>query len=145
MLTWQVPGLALVEVGLGDGEGGEAGVGDGSRDALGGQHVGGLQRFLQAGAQRQDGDRRAFADDAALADLAQRIERLHGIDALPDPVADLLKLVRPLELDALREELDLLLQSGELSDAAEARKLELLRLTRDLKLEISQERPISGR
>ncbi|MCH8178669.1 MAG: DNA primase [Proteobacteria bacterium] len=84
------------------------------------------------------------APDRGLPELAQRIERLHGMEALPDPLADLLKLVRPLELDALREELDLLLQSGELSDAAEARKLELFRLTRDLKLEISQERPISG-
>ena len=80
-----------------------------------------------------------------LADLAQRIERFHDMENLPEPVADLLKLVRPLELDALREELDLLLQSGELSEAAEARKLELFRLTRDLKLEISQDRPISGR
>ena len=86
-------------------------------------------------------------DDSAgaLAELAQRIQRLHDMDALPDPVADLIKLVRPLELDALREELDLLLQSGELSEAAEARKIALFRLTRDLKLEISQERPISSR
>jgi len=53
-------------------------------------------------------------------------------------------LIRPLELDSLREELDMLLQAGELSEAAEARKLELVRLTRDLKLEISQQRPISG-
>lgn len=83
--------------------------------------------------------------DPVLADLALRIERLHDMENLADPVADLLKLVRPLELDALREELDLLLQSGELSEAAEARKLELFRLTRDLKLEISQDRPISGR
>jgi len=83
--------------------------------------------------------------DAALADLAQRIQRLHDIDTLPDPLADIIQLVRPLELEALREELDLLLQSGDLSEAAEARKLELLRLTRDLKLEISQARPISGR
>ena len=95
----------------------------------------------QASAAHHPGD----DSDAALADLAQRIQRLHDIDTLPDPVADLVQLVRPLALDALREELDLLLQSGELSDAAEARKLELLRLTRDLKLEISQGRPISGR
>jgi DNA primase len=82
-------------------------------------------------------------DDAALAELAQRIQRLHGVGQLADPVADLIQLVRPLELEALREELDLLLQSGELSEAAEARKLALFRLTRDLKLEISQGRPIS--
>lgn len=113
--------------------------------ALSGEEVLVQMRATAADATSADGSVSHTGNDAALADLAQRIERLHGIDALPDPVADLLKLVRPLELDALREELDLLLQSGELSDAAEARKLELLRLTRDLKLEISQERPISGR
>jgi DNA primase len=61
-----------------------------------------------------------------------------------DTVDTLLNLIRPIELVALREELDLLLQSGELSEAAEARKRELFRITKDMKLEISQRRPISG-
>ena len=82
--------------------------------------------------------------NAPLSALADRIERLHEVSGQADPVAELLSLIRPLELDALREELDMLLQAGELSEAAEARKLELFRLTRDLKLEISQMRPISG-
>ncbi|MNS64699.1 hypothetical protein D3C72_978350 [compost metagenome] len=59
---------------------GEAGVGDGGRDAACGQQVGGFQRFLQTGAQRQDGDRGAFADDAALADL-QRGGQFGDLDA----------------------------------------------------------------
>ena len=59
-------------------------------------------------------------------------------------VDNLLNLIKPLELVALREELDLLTQSGELSDAAEARKLELVRRTLAMKLEISQHRPISA-
>jgi DNA primase len=115
--------------------------------ALSGDEVLVQMRATAADASSQPGAAPFPGDDgdAALADLAQRIQRLHDIDTLPDPVADLIQLVRPLELDALREELDLLLQSGELSDAAEARQLELLRLTRDLKLEISQGRPISGR
>jgi DNA primase len=83
--------------------------------------------------------------DPALVALAERINRLHDFgQGAEHTVADLISLVRPLELDALREELDMLLQAGELSDAAEARKLELVKLTRDLKLEISQQRPISA-
>jgi DNA primase len=83
--------------------------------------------------------------DRPLATLADRITRLHDFGTTVEhSLADLLSLIRPLELEALREELDMLLQAGELSEAAEARKLELVRLTRDLKLEISQQRPISA-
>jgi len=60
-------------------------------------------------------------------------------------VTSLINLIRPLELVALSEELKMLLQSGEeLSEAAENRKMELIRLTNQMKLEISQHRPISG-
>jgi DNA primase len=81
-----------------------------------------------------------------LIELARRVQALHALQpsAEHDTAEDLQQLVRPLALEALREELDMLLQAGELSEAAEARKLELVRLTRDLKLEISQQRPISG-
>jgi DNA primase len=92
---------------------------------------------------RQEGTA-AHEGDNPLASLAQRIERLHDIALQGDTVTDLIGLIRPLELEVLREELEMLLQAGELSEAAEARKLELFRLTRDLKLEISQQRPISG-
>lgn len=92
---------------------------------------------------RQEGAA-AHEGDNPLASLAQRIERLHDIALQGDTVTDLIGLIRPLELEVLREELEMLLQAGELSEAAEARKLELFRLTRDLKLEISQQRPISG-
>jgi len=76
--------------------------------------------------------------------LARRIAQFLDVPDNKDTVADLVAMIMPLELVALRDELDLLLQSGELSEAAEARKLDLLRITRDMKLEISRRRPISG-
>jgi DNA primase len=76
--------------------------------------------------------------------LANRIAQFVDVPDNKDTVDTLLNLIRPIELVALREELDLLLQSGELSEAAEARKRELFRITKDMKLEISQRRPISG-
>ena len=57
---------------------------------------------------------------------------------------ELIALIRPLQLQALNDELELLLQSGELSDTAEARKVDLIRQANALKLEISRLRPISG-
>ena len=100
--------------------------------------------LLQGMREADDGPQGAGAD-RPLATLAERITRLHDFGASAEhSLADLLSLIRPLELEALREELDMLLQAGELSEAAEARKLELVRLTRDLKLEISQQRPISA-
>lgn len=76
--------------------------------------------------------------------LARRIAQFLDVPDNKDTVADLVTMIMPLELVALRDELDLLLQSGELSEAAEARKLDLFRITRDMKLEISRRRPISG-
>ena len=81
---------------------------------------------------------------AGLAALAGRITQFVDVPDNRDTVAELINMIRPIELDALREELDLLLGAGELSEAAEARKMELFRLTAALKLEISQHRPISG-
>ena len=63
---------------------GEAGVGDGGREAARGQLVGGLQRLGQPRAERQDGDRRALAHDAALADRQRLAARRHR-DAVPSP------------------------------------------------------------
>ena len=76
--------------------------------------------------------------------LAKRIAQFVDVPDNKDTVAQLMNLIRPIELVALRDELDLLTQSGELSEAAEARKMELVRLTLAMKLEISQNRPISG-
>ncbi|MFT3857343.1 MAG: DNA primase [Aquabacterium sp.] len=76
--------------------------------------------------------------------LARRISQFVDVPDNKDTVDELMSMIRPLELVALREELDLLSQSGELSETAEARKMELLRLTLAMKLEISQRRPISG-
>ncbi len=92
-----------------------------------------------------DGDSGAHAEEARqFRALAQRIAQFVDVPDDKETVEALVGMIRPLELVALREELDLLLQSGELSEAAEARKLELLKLTMDMKLEISQRRPISG-
>jgi DNA primase len=76
--------------------------------------------------------------------LARRVAHFHELPDDQDTVTSLINLIKPLELVALRDELDLLTQSGELSEIAEARKMELVRLTLALKLEISQHRPISG-
>ena len=103
-----------------------------------------LMRLDDTGAPPAETSASAATSASPLGSLATRIERLHEIKSTGDDVADLIALIRPLELDSLREELDMLLQAGELSEAAETRKLELVRLTRDLKLEISQQRPISG-
>ncbi len=104
----------------------------------------GAAELLQ-GMRDADGGPEGAGADAPLSALAERITRLHDFGAGAEhSLGDLLSLIRPLELEALREELDMLLQAGELSEAAEARKLELVRLTRDLKLEISQQRPISA-
>lgn len=76
--------------------------------------------------------------------LAQRVTQFVDVPDNKDTVDNLLHLIRPLELQAVREELELLTQSGELSEAAEARKIELVRLSLAMKLEISQHRPISA-
>jgi DNA primase len=76
--------------------------------------------------------------------LARRVTQFLDVPDNKDTVAELIGLIQPLELLALRDELDLLLQSGELSETAEARKMALIKLTNAMKLEISQRRPISG-
>ncbi|RZL11528.1 MAG: DNA primase [Rubrivivax sp.] len=83
--------------------------------------------------------------DEALATLADRLDKFHTIDTVAAATAEeLMVLVRPLQLLALKDELDLLLQSGELSEVAESRKIELIRQTNTLKLEISRARPTLG-
>ncbi len=65
---------------------GEAGVGDGGREAARGQHGRRPSAHSpQARAERQDGDRRAFADDAALADLQRRGQRRASARPMPSP------------------------------------------------------------
>jgi DNA primase len=71
-------------------------------------------------------------------------EAASGSPVQAETLAGLLGLIQPLQLQALNDELELLFQSGELSEQAELRKYELLRLTNALKLEISRQRPISG-
>ncbi|HET8871707.1 MAG TPA: DNA primase [Aquabacterium sp.] len=80
----------------------------------------------------------------ALSPLADRISRFLELPEAKETVTSLLYMIKPLELEAIRDELELLNQSGELSEAAEARKMELIRQSLAMKLEISQIRPISG-
>ncbi|MGE0111944.1 DNA primase [Aquabacterium sp.] len=84
------------------------------------------------------------AEAAHFKALARRIAHFHELPDDQDTVQSLVYLIKPIELVSLNEELNLLLESGELSEAAEKRKTELFGLTKDLKLEISQHRPISG-
>jgi DNA primase len=76
--------------------------------------------------------------------LAQRVSQFVDVPDNKDTVDELMALIRPLELVALLEELELLTNSGELSEAAETRKIDLMRLTLKMKVEISKTRPISG-
>ena len=101
-----------------------------------------LMQRLQGGGQNDHDDPAAI--DESLQSLARRLSTLHGFEAPQEKASELIDLLRPIQLQTLRDELDLLLQSGELSELAEARKRELIRLTGQLKLEISQSRPISG-
>jgi DNA primase len=80
--------------------------------------------------------------DTALISLAQRLGGLHEVTVSEQSAEDIINLVQPLQLRALNDELELLLQSGELSDQAEARKLELITLSTHLKLTISRKRPL---
>lgn len=82
--------------------------------------------------------------DEALSALAQRLGNFHDVANGQETAEELIALIRPLQLQALNDELELLLQSGELSDTAEARKVDLIRQANALKLEISRLRPISG-
>jgi DNA primase len=100
---------------------------------------------LMRGDLPEAGDQSPTAEsEPGLKPLATRIARLLDVPDNKDTVDNLLSLIKPLELVALRDELELLTQSGELSDAAEARKLELIGLSLAMKLEISRNRPISG-
>jgi DNA primase len=80
--------------------------------------------------------------DTALISLAQRLGGLHEVTVSEQSAEDIINLVQPLQLRALNDELELLLQSGELSDQAEARKLELITLSTHMKLTISRKRPL---
>ncbi|MES2088761.1 MAG: DNA primase [Pseudomonadota bacterium] len=83
-------------------------------------------------------------DDPGFSALADRITNFLDVATGNESLEDLLALVKPLELQALNDELELLTQSGELSEAAEARKMDLIRQSFVLKLEISKVRPASS-
>lgn len=76
--------------------------------------------------------------DPALAPLLTRLQHMHAILSGQEGPQDVLALLRPSRLQALSDELELLLGSGELSAEAEQRKRELIDETRRLKLDITR-------
>src|SRR5690606_21473410 len=82
--------------------------------------------------------------DLPFTHLLKRIEDFHDVLSGDENLDELLGLVKPLQLQAINDELELLTQSGDLSEAAKARELDLIRQSLALKLELSQKRPISG-
>lgn len=101
-----------------------------------------LLRLMKGEAEGDDSQ--PIESEGPFTQLAERVSRFLDMPDAQDTVENLMSMIKPLELDAILEELELLNQSGELSEAAEARKMELVRLSLAMKLEISQNRPISG-
>lgn len=79
--------------------------------------------------------------DPAIQALLTRLQQMHAILSGQEGPQDVMALLRPSRLQALSDELELLLGSGELSDQAEQRKRELIDETRRLKLDITQANP----
>ncbi|MDO9003907.1 MAG: DNA primase [Aquabacterium sp.] len=103
-----------------------------------------IDRMRHATLGDDDTHRESAESDPGFSALAERITNFHDVLTGQESLNDLLGLIKPLELQALNDELELLTQSGELSDAAEARKMELIRQSLALKLEISRMRPTSA-
>ena len=106
-----------------------------------------IQRMRHATLSDDDssaGHQASLEEDPGFAALVDRITNFHDVPTGEESMDDLLAMIKPLELQALIDELELLTQSGELSDAAEARKMELIRQSLALKLEISRMRPTSA-
>lgn len=103
-----------------------------------------IDRMRHATLGDDDTHRESAEPDPGFSALAERITNFHDVLTGQESLNDLLGLIKPLELQALNDELELLTQSGELSDAAEARKMELIRQSLALKLEISRMRPTSA-
>ncbi|MDI1258940.1 DNA primase [Aquabacterium sp.] len=82
--------------------------------------------------------------DPGFSALAERITNFHDVLTGQESLDELLGQIKHLQLQAMQDELELLTQSGELSDSAEARKIELIRQSLTLKLEISRMRPTSA-
>ncbi|CAH0352422.1 DNA primase [Aquabacterium sp. CECT 9606] len=82
--------------------------------------------------------------DPGFSALAQRITNFHDVLTGQESLEELLGQIKHLQLQSMQDELELLTQSGELSDSAEARKIELIRQSLTLKLEISRMRPTSA-
>ncbi len=82
--------------------------------------------------------------DPGFSALAERITNFHDVLTGQESLDELLGQIKHLQLQSLQDELELLTQSGELSESAEARKIELIRQSLALKLEISRMRPTSA-
>jgi len=86
----------------------------------------------------------SIEQDPGFSALAERITNFHDVLTGQESLDELLGQIKHLQLQSLQDELELLTQSGELSDSAEARKIELIRQSLVLKLEISRMRPTSA-
>ena len=75
----------------------------------------------------------ASADAETLAPLLQRMAGFHEVDDDEAPEVLVDGVLRRLKQQAVKEELDWLIESGELSDEATARRRELIELTKVLK------------
>jgi len=72
--------------------------------------------------------------DQAITTLLQRLRGMHAFISGDETIDDVMHLLRPSLLQSLSDEMDMLLNSGELSPEAEARKQLLVDETRRLKL-----------
>jgi DNA primase len=77
--------------------------------------------------------------DEAISTLLQRLRGMHAFISGEETIDDVMHLLRPTLLQSLSDELDMLLNSGELSPEAEARKHVLVNETRRLKLGVAPE------
>jgi DNA primase len=68
----------------------------------------------------------ADGEAAAETELARRLAGLHELDPAIDPAQEWKAAMRTLQLQAVNDELTLLIESGELSDAALVRRRELV-------------------
>jgi DNA primase len=79
-----------------------------------------------------------FAESNVLVPLLQRMTRFHDVDDDEPPIVLIESILRRLRQQAVKDELDMLIESGELSEQATARRNELFALTAELKNQITK-------
>ncbi|MBC7700165.1 DNA primase [Aquabacterium sp.] len=112
--------------------------------AIGAQELIDRMRHATLGDDDSPGHSESIEQDPGFSALAERITNFHDVLTGQESLDELLGQIKHLQLQSMQDELELLTQSGELSDSAEARKIELIRQSLVLKLEISRMRPTSA-